>query len=300
MALPDPTPFSKVRAWNVIPVKYIDYDGTHYTLAEGEEFYVYLPKDHRTIYKCTKPGIITYIRRNPDGTYDTTDFDSHITNGDFVVRIDDVSQINNGKIVPWEVDRSPEYTFQQTVYIAGDEHSNYNRYYSCAMSTLQPSQSVFSEWFEGDYPRNQNNGVPERIISGFRNEGFYLYPRGNLTEIQYVPKWPGMMYLCTENRTIYAYTDGNGPVYGWDAYAQAGTRGSQLVVGMIIGWLWSPDDTIPLPPNTIKCDGTRVSKLVYKDLYAIIGDRYLQAGDDPQDDFFRLPESYNQIIFTGV
>jgi hypothetical protein len=287
----------EILAWQQTPVLRLIPDGREYTFDKDALFYVDVPANRQGIFRCLKDRISTNITPIP-GTvpqqYNTTDFDQHINASDPDFKY--LTVPDGTEIVEWEP-YPKEYKLNDKVFLKG----YYNNFYTCVIPSI--SQPVFSVVKDGEYPLNANNQVPELITSAIRNEGFYLYPRGPLAELKFVPKWPGMMYLCTDdgNRSIYAYTDGKGPIDGWDVYAKAddGAR-AVLKVGMIIGWLWSPNDTIPLPPNTLKCDGTRVSKITYADLYAIIGDRYLQSGDDPLDNLFRLPESYNQIIVSGV
>jgi hypothetical protein len=189
-------------------------------------------------------------------------------------------------------------------YHLGDHvyvYDSYAHYYTCIVEDIQ--QDDFSVYFDDKYPRNPHNLPTERVISGVRNEGWYLFPRGSLAEIEYVPKWRGMLYLCTDptNRAIYAYTDGNGPVHGWWLYASVGNiYSSTFIPGMIIGWLWSElDPRLSAPHGFIKCDGTRVPKQKFPDLYAVVGESYRQP-TDPADDNFRLPLSYDHVIYTGV
>jgi hypothetical protein len=272
-------------------------DGRTYTFNKGDIFYVNIPTDHQGIYRCRHDLISTSITPDPDDPtkFNTIDFDTHVNSPVGDTDFEYLTRPEGTEITEW-VPRK-KYYLNNKVFLK----NRYDNYYICIVAEIE--QPVFSLTEGGFYPFNPNNQVPERIVSGIRNEGFYLYPRGPLADLKFVPKWPGMMYLCTDtgNRSIYAYTDGKGPIDGWDIYAKAddGSR-ITLKIGMIIGWLWSPDDTIPIPANTLKCDGTRVSKTIYADLYALIGDRYLQSGDDPADNLFRLPEAYNQIIVTGV
>jgi hypothetical protein len=265
-------------------------NGDSFTLKQGDELYIdYDTNGGRNgIYRCTASIIVTSVtpKTITPPTYDFTDFDSHVNSNEFIILTPTV-------IRPW-TPTPTKWHLGDNVFVNGI----YAHYYTCLVDEV--TQDRFTIFFEEEYPYNSHNTAPERVTSGIRNEGWYLYPRGTLVNLQFVPKFPGMMYLCTDpvDRALYAFTDGKGPVYGWDRYAQASDRSSQLTVGMILGWLWSPDDSVPLPPNTLKCDNARVSKVTYASLYAVIGDRY-KHDDDPADDFFRVPEAYNQIIFTG-
>jgi hypothetical protein len=279
--VPDPSEASSLL--RLVP------DGRIYTFNKDNLFYVSIPTDHAGIFQCKKDLITTSITPKPDGTYDTTDFDSHINASDFIYLTAPGTEISEWKSLK-------EYKLGDKVFL----HGYYDRYYICAVESI--SQDKFSVTVDGDYPYNEHNQVPEHIVSAIRNEGFYQYPRGSIENLQFVPKWPGMMYLCTDenDRSLYAYTEGKGPVYGWWKYASASISPPLFVVGMIIGWLWSDlDPGAPLPTGFIKCDGTRVSKVTYAALYNIIQDKYKQP-TDPDDDYFRLPLSFNQIIFTGV
>jgi hypothetical protein len=284
------------RVWQEHKVTWLSHDGHEFTFRQGDDLYIdYDTVDARRngIYKCAASIIVTSV--TPKGTipetYDWTDFDSHVRDGELVIR----TATNPVDIIPWVA---------KTTYHLGDRvyvNDNYAFYYTCIVKDV--AQDFFSVYLDDKYPRNKHNAPIERVISGVRNEGWYLYPRGSLADIEFVPKWPGMMYLCTDddNRTMYAYTDGKGPVHGWWAYASVGSVYTSIFMpGMIIGWIWSDLDPGPTPPTGfIKCDGTRVSKFTYPDLYRVIGDRYKQP-TDPTDDLFRLPLSYNQVIFTGV
>jgi hypothetical protein len=280
----------------IVPTK-LEPDGTVYHYRDGDEFWVpEIVTGRGGIYKCiaTTGDITTKITRNADGSWDTADFDSHIP-ADFALRTS--ATVVAGKINPWEP--SPK------TYVLGDEvylrtpTVDYTAYYVCAESTL--SQPVFSVWFDGEYPLNPNNQGPEYIFSGIHNPGFYLVPRGSLTNMQYVPKWPGMLYLCTDPdaRAIYAYTDGKGPDYGWDPYAVAEQRETALVIGMIIGWLYDPDDANPkLPPGFLACNGKKYQINQHTALYGVVGDTYKKQDDEAGT--FRVPTAYNQIIFEGA
>jgi hypothetical protein len=280
--------------WKQYDPIWIRPNGDSFTLKQGDFLYIDYDNNggRNGIYKCVASIIVTSVtpKTTKPPTYDFTDFDSHVNSSEFIIQTGTALP----SIVPWKP--TPiVWHLEDRVYLTGI----YAHFYVCLWTEV--TQATFSIFYEERYPYNSNNKAPERVTSGIRNEGWYLYPRGTLSNLQFVPKFPGMMYLCTDpdNRSLYAYTDGKGPAYGWDKYAQASDRGTQLVVGMIIGWLWSPDDSIPPPPNTLKCDNTRVSKTTYAKLYAVIGDKYKQAGD-PSDNLFRLPEAYNQVIFTGV
>jgi hypothetical protein len=286
MALP---PYTE-RAWTEHFPTRLEPDGTHYTYKTGDEFYV---PDFVTgrggIYRCLKNNIITWIIRNPSGTFNTTDFDSHYP-GDIEMRTGDAAP----KIIPWV--RNTQYTLGTEVYLRTPV-VDYSVYYTAARSTV-PAQDIFSVWLDSNYPLNEHNEGKEYVFSSIRNPGVYLVPRGDFGSLGTVPRWPGMLYLETSTRTILAYTDGKGPVQGWDVYATAETRHTGLVPGMIIGWLWSDIEAgPPLPPATLKCDGARYLKTAYQDLYDVIGDRYKKSGDATNT--FRVPTAYNQIIFTG-
>jgi hypothetical protein len=289
-------PFA-VLAWQTKkPIRLVP-DGRTLSLNTNDEFYIDVPATKQGIYRCVKDHIDTNITPIPNTDpqqYDTSDFDSHIARGDFIC-LTATSATPPNKIDVWV--KSKLYKLNDKVFL----DTYYNEYYICVISSI--SQSIFNIYQNGEYPINENNEKPERVISGIRNEGWYLFPRGRLTELPFVPKWPGMIFISTDpdNRAIYAYTDGKGQFDGWDIYATATARGSEVAPGMIIGWLWSPVDpnNPPIPSGYLRCDEARVSQAQYSKLYAVIGDRYRQSGD-PVDGMFRLPLAYNQIIFAGV
>jgi hypothetical protein len=271
----DNNPVSKLvwqRHDNVI---FIRPNGDEITIKKGNDLYIDYDNKHghNGIYTCMATSIAVHVLPIGTDDYDWADFNAHIKNKDFVIRTDpaDLPPAPLQLIDAWQANK--EYSLGALVYV----NNVYSVYYTCLEDGL--TQDRFTEVYEEDYPYNSHNNDtgPERVISGIRNEGWYLYPRGSIADIVYVPKWPGMMYLCTDdnNHTLYAYTDGKGPVHGWWKYASADISPPLFVVGMIIGWLWSDlDPGTPLPVGFIKCDGSRISKTDYYKLYLIVQDKY--------------------------
>jgi hypothetical protein len=197
--MPEPSPYFRELAWKTVGVPLLTPDGREYHYDKGDRLYVIRPETHIGIYECTVDGIVTKI--TPD---DTTDFDSHIRDGEII-------KLTNGvDIREWSPTET--YHFDDEVFRTGD----YSRYYICQQVTLGP-RPIFDIYVDGPYPINPNNTYPEIITSAFRNEGFYLVPRGSLADMDFVPKWAGMMYIATDIGAVFAYWDGNGPTqyFGW-------------------------------------------------------------------------------------
>jgi hypothetical protein len=278
-------------AWETHPVDQLMSDGREYTLHKDQEFWVAHPLDHRAIYRCNMEGIATTIIPIdiPNDVYNTADFDSHVNKQEFT-RLTGVA--DHPEIAAWEP--TPK------VYHNGDYvqvGSDYSRYYKCILE--QVSQVVFSIYEDGGYPINPDNGGEEKVVSGIRNEGWYLFPRGSHADLQWVPKYAGMIYLDTSNRRLYVYTDGLGQPsdYGWYPYTYAAPPVANVIIGSRIGWGWTSSSD-PRPAGWLLCDGSLLDNSVYSDLYAVIGNSYRLLSDPVGT--FRVPTADDFIIYSGV
>jgi hypothetical protein len=211
------TPYSEPLVWRPHPLPLLQANGEAYHYDAGDEFYVMFPVTRQGIYHATA-SFVTKISLIPGG-YDTTDFDSHLP-AEMYLRTD------GNDIVLWEKNKT--YYFNnpnkggKTDHVFVDWY--YSVYYECVAESIE--QPIFSIWLDPgpDYPPlNINNQIPERVTSGIHNEGVYLLPRGDLADLEFVPRWPGLLYLELGQGRVFAYADGNGPsqYFGWYEFARA-------------------------------------------------------------------------------
>jgi hypothetical protein len=280
-------PYYGERAWYQRPLRVLPANGSKQSFSQGEWFGVPAPSAIRGIYECTKDGVVTSVTSS-----DYADFQDHVDDGEFVI-------LNDTTTLPtWHAYDSSQdpplgvYQLGDKVYLTGD----FKNYYEAARDDLM--QATFTIFIDGDYPLNPNNEPPEYVTSAFRNEGYYLLPRGDLYSLQFVPRISGMMYLALDTNQLFVFTDGKGAsgFYGWYPTARLDTWAANGV-GMMMGWLWPTTPNKPPPPGWKRCDGTALSKITYSALFAIIGTSY---GEDVDANTFNLPEASNQIIYTGV
>jgi hypothetical protein len=186
-------PYSQ-QAWEVHEVPILPATGVAFHFDAEDVLAVQYPLDHQGIYEATA-SIVIKIK---DG--DTKDFDDAIQAGSLYSRTtlppDKPANKAIEKWIPYDgTDTGKVYNVGDLPVVV-DYDSAFNgkqRFYVCLMDGVK--QSKFSVALDGHYPLNIYNFEEERVVSGIRNEGFYLVPRGNYADMVYVPKQEGQLYM---------------------------------------------------------------------------------------------------------